>query len=98
MAAVVLLVISALTASAQTAAGFAALRLPDLFDRWFGPESAVVDLPARPVSAFEIEVRQPAAAAGAGAIAVHVNGKGIGNILSRRASEQGKWRQMSRYM
>lgn len=85
---VLLLLLSAACAPAQTA-GFASLRLPGFFDQWFGPESAVIDLPAREVNAFDIEVREPAAKAGAGAIAVYVNGKGAGNILTRRPSQAG---------
>lgn len=83
-----LLLIPVAGAFGQTG-GFAALRLPGFFDSWFGNEAAVIDLPARPVNAFEIEVREPAARVGAGAIAVLVNGKGIGNILMRRPSEHG---------
>lgn len=83
-----LLLLSAGAAFGQTA-GFAALRLPGFFDRWFGGESAVIDLPLKPVNTFEVEVREPASRAGAGAIAVLVNGKGVGNILMRRPSENG---------
>jgi len=68
----------------------AELRLPDFFERGFGPEASVIDIPPRPLERLEIEVlHSQSRNIQAGAITVRINGKGAGNVLSRRPSERG---------